>query len=698
MTDTVLITLADQALQYASFGWPVLPLHAIENGHCSCNDAACSSPGKHPRNTHGLTNASTNPDQVDNWWKRWPDANIGIVTGAASGIVVVDIDPRHGGDDTWDDLVAQNGRIPDTLETMTGGGGRHIIFNYPGWKVPNDSLGKFFGRGVDLRGDGGYIVAPPSNHLSGKYYEWEASSDPVYQTPADMPAWMIQMIPRPVGQSQAQAPHPGGTGTIKAGSRNNALISRCGKLRRNGYGEDEILALMRVYNQKEVNPPLDDAELVKIVKSSMRYKPGKKEIPTDDELAEQWLNAFPLTRFGMGDYRRYENGIWIVTPEHVIRNEILAVLKDAKPDGVRPTDYARHSVQALAQHQITVADDLWDADPDILVCKNGALHIPTRELRPHDPEYYATSSLPFDYDPAATAPTWENLLERSLKDVREFLKEFAGYALTTDTRFEIALWLCGPRGSGKSTILAGLEAMLGKRAGVLGLADIEMSRFALTQLPGKTLMTSAEQPGGYMKATAIMNNIISGEKITVDRKFKEPVTITPRAKLAWAMNLPPRITDSSDGLFRRVKVIQFPPVAEGDRDPTVKEQIKLEGAGILNWALDGLAQLRKRAKFAIPRAVEAATAQFIKSNDVVAMFVSEKCKVEANAKVQGGDLYTVYKDWCFENGHKSKSSTSLAEDWHRLGFERKRSKGCTFYHGIRMLAPGEPADDDPIYL
>lgn len=417
----------------------------------------------------------------------------------------------------------------------------------------------------------------------------------------------------------------------------------------------------------------------------------KPPVPTDDELADRWIGAHPNTAWGLGEFRRYDGGIWPIVPLDVIRREIKDVLEGAKVDGIRPTARLLNSVLELARIEVAQPPEMWDANHDILVCANGALHIPTRTLQAHDKTHYATSRLPFDYDPAAVADTWAFVLNCCAPEAQDFLQEFAGYALTTDTRYETAVWLAGQPGGGKSTILEGLRAMLGARVCLLGLADIEKSRFALTHLPGKTLAISTEQPGGYVSVASVLNAIISGETITVDRKFRDPVAIVPRAKLAWALNELPRVGPEGAGLFRRVKVLNFPPIPEKERDPNIKERIKLEGAGILNWALDGLARLRARGRFDIPAVVQEATAHFRETNDIPAVFVAECCLTGTNPgtglpyRTQGSALYKAYSDWCRDNGHKPASSTSIADDWRRLGFEKYLAAGKAWWRGVGVV-------------
>jgi putative DNA primase/helicase len=151
------------------------------------------------------------------------------------------------------------------------------------------------------------------------------------------------------------------------------------------------------------------------------------------------------------------------------------------------------------------------------------------------------------------------------------------------------------------------------------------------------------------------------------------------------MNELPRVPDAGNGLFRRVKVIKFPPLAEGDRDPEIKEAIKNEGAGILNWALAGLARLRARGRFDVPTCVKDATTDFQLNNDIPALFLQECCERESNSRIQSQVLYDAYHAWCEKSGHKPMSSTSLSVEWERLEFTRTRINGRSFWEGVELI-------------
>jgi hypothetical protein len=151
--------LLDAALDYAARGWCVLPLHDVQAGRCSCaKGAACGTPGKHPRIDKWGERASSDAGLVAGWWKHWPSANVGILTGRRSGLLVLDVDPRHGGDDALAELEAEHGKLPETPLVLTGGGGLHYYFAHPGGEVRSVELA----HGLELKGDGSFVVAPPS--------------------------------------------------------------------------------------------------------------------------------------------------------------------------------------------------------------------------------------------------------------------------------------------------------------------------------------------------------------------------------------------------------------------------------------------------------------------------------------------------------------------------------------------------------
>jgi hypothetical protein len=206
-------SLLDAALAYAAKGWRVFPLHSMVNGQCSCGADVCSA-AKHPRTADGFKSASSELARINGWWRTWPTANIGIATGKASGFWVLDVDPDKGGEATLAMLVAEHEALPATLEAMTGSGGRHLLFAYAG-PVPNST--QRLGPGLDVRGDGGYIVAAPSNHKSGGVYEWQ---EPLPL--ASAPTWLVGLLRPPA--PPMRDPLPAGDNAYKRASAYLAKI------------------------------------------------------------------------------------------------------------------------------------------------------------------------------------------------------------------------------------------------------------------------------------------------------------------------------------------------------------------------------------------------------------------------------------------------------------------------------------------
>ena len=664
--------------------------------------------------------------------------NVGILNGEPSGwLIDVDLDCALA--------VKLAGRFLDP--TLTSGReinpNSHWWYYCEG--IETQSFCDIDGRKklIELRSTGSQTLVAPSVHPGdGDRYVWCASGLEIARVDRGKLLRQIRLLASAVLVGQRLPP----TRANGGGGRHDYALALAGFLQRHGLGEEDTLNILVAAWDKTTDWPNMSAwreamrDLAGIVRDTARNlaadravkgggvlgemvpdmpktlsrywgwghrsdeerqqkKKDKKrtdggaegrgtgeedEAPTHDELRDRWLEANPDYAYGLEEWRRYDSGIWPGVKTPVVRKSMVRVLEGAKEEGIRPSVFVLNSVHALAQVETYVPDERWDADPNIIVAENGAINIKTGSLGPHSSEHYATTRVPYAFDPDAEAPNWRKFIGDLDKDVAGFLQEFAGYCLTTDTSLEKAVWLIGSPGGGKSTYLEGLLAMLGERAGVLGLAEIEKTRFSLAKLAGKTLVTAAEQPGGYLSTHHILNAIISGEPIQVERKHRDPYDLTPRAKIAWAMNELPRIPSGAEGLFRRVEVIKFHEIPLEGRDPKVKEGIKAEGAGVLNWALEGLQELRSRGRFEVPQKVADATESFKKHNDAVAQFVEERCDIGKDLEVKASELYADYKHWCQDTGHGLKSSTSTAQEWERLGFEKAKRKSGNFWRGVDL--------------
>lgn len=281
------------ALRYAERGIRVLPLHTPQGNGCSCGKPDCPSPGKHPRTPNGVKDATTDPDAIRHWWTKWPDANIGLATGAESDIVVVDADGDAGLESLQTlRLLYDLNRVP---EVLTGSGGRHLYFRHPGGTFKNRVKFSSAYPGLDTRGDGGYVVAPPSLHASGVRYSWlegEGSKPPPF------PRGFTEIFEEPAEES-----HNGSSdldlllkpSSVPKGTRNDFLTREAGRLVRAGYRGGRLLGVLTAMNEYACVPPLPPREVEAIVQSSRDWDGGAgdfDEIPP--EVLEQFTNPKSL--------------------------------------------------------------------------------------------------------------------------------------------------------------------------------------------------------------------------------------------------------------------------------------------------------------------------------------------------------------------------------------------------------------------
>ncbi|MBM7096657.1 bifunctional DNA primase/polymerase [Bacillus sp. H-16] len=280
--DTVSCFPAENIALQAALGytqllkWAVFPVHSIEKGRCTCNKA-CTSPGKHPRTLNGVKAATAQTDKIIKMFSGVSQSNVGIATGSKSGFFVLDIDPKHGGDKSLKVLTDQYGKIPQTVKAQTGGCGYHYLFQHQNGIFNRTSIMP----GIDIRGEGGYIVAPPSRHSSGKKYKWEVMGKPRQIPIAKAPSWLLELIVQTKGKRIQKKPSSYWSDLLNGvceGERNIAAASLSGYLFRK---IDPVLVpeIMRLWNEARVNPPLKRVELERVLNSVARleYKRRQKE-------------------------------------------------------------------------------------------------------------------------------------------------------------------------------------------------------------------------------------------------------------------------------------------------------------------------------------------------------------------------------------------------------------------------------------
>ncbi len=289
------------ALHYASIGVPVFPLHyVIPGGTCSCGGSAVNrkcAPGKHPYwelAPRGFKDATVDPDRIRQWFGNEP-YNLGIVTGSPSGFFVLDRDDKDGGDSTLKAWESQYGRLPTTVIQHTGNG-VHYLFAMPeGVDVRNSQ--KKLGRGIDIRGTGGYICAAPSIHFNGKHYRWDDGGFMDRNRIATAPNWLLEKFVATGSANSASSVQPLNSDLIVPGGfvlpervadgegRESIILSFAGRLRAGGMDQATIEHILLDYNKLRIDPPLDE---VSVLDRARRYEQHLIGSVENGAAAQEW--------------------------------------------------------------------------------------------------------------------------------------------------------------------------------------------------------------------------------------------------------------------------------------------------------------------------------------------------------------------------------------------------------------------------
>jgi P4 family phage/plasmid primase-like protien len=424
--------------------------------------------------------------------------------------------------------------------------------------------------------------------------------------------------------------------------------------------------------------------------------PGAVGPQTSEERMVEWyLRDHPHTICRQGQVLRCTGGLWQVVPPASFNDEVQQLIDTARLKGEihyrtaqrLPRPFAARLLARLSR----LAASFGPPPSDALPCANGLLDLTTGQLRPFAPDDHILAALPYAFKPGARSTVWENFLQSTVPGCAAFLQEFAGLALTADTRYETALWLYGPPGAGKSTFLHALHVLLGDLCGTLDLAELLAGRFHPDRLAGKNLLTCAEPLAASLDQTARFNALVSGDEFTLQPRYRPAQVVQSGAKLAWAFTTLPRVPNPDSPLFRRVRIVPFPAVPEAMQDPSLKARLAAEGPALLNWALAGLQRLSARGRFDLPPAIVAATAAFRHDNDLPAQFIEDRYVRDPAGRVQAGPFYLDYKKWCQACGYPPADAKAAARHWVRLGFERRLSEGRYYWHGLRSsFSPPKP--------
>ena len=452
-------------------------------------------------------------------------------------------------------------------------------------------------------------------------------------------------------------------------------------------------------------PHTDKPHIKKTIKHEIKFS-GHNNANKCLELADDFLVSHPELLYWTerndsrkGLFYRYKDGVYKSCSSLEIDNMLLDY------DPINKSLYLPRSLSD-ARFQETIRNikrrrffyrEVFNQQ-NIVNFKNGFFDIIDGDLMPHSMEIVSTIQLPYFYEPQADCPLFKKVVFESLEnDIRKImiLQEFMGYCLTQGTKYERGLFIVGASGSGKSTVLEAIEKMLGHE----NCSSIRMDMLADARYTGQLLDKLAnidnEIPQDMKNYEEALKKIVSGQKITVDTKFIPTYDAFPTCKLIFAANDLPRISDSSDGIFRRMLLLYFNNVVEKENiDYDLKQKIKEnECPGIFNWAYEGLKRLNTNREFTFSETMQKQVEEVKLINNSIYYFITENYEVtgKENDYIGFDELYEGYRAFCGKIGAKGifKVNTFGKEVMKcfvkKIDSSRRSINGIQkrVYHGLR---------------
>lgn len=680
-------------------GFHVFPVHGISDGKCTCGSGDCKSPGKHPATRNGFKDASNDRKKVAEWFSGRSVRNIGIVAGEEHDLLILDVDERSGGFETLKKAISELGPLPHTL-TATTGNGEHLYFKYPkGEKIKKDAAGKTIGPGVDVQSNA-FVVAPGSTHANGKTYTWK-NGGPDAKVPASLPKKWIRQLLRTTETASTKTT----TSTvILEGSRNQELASRVGSFVSTGMPSHEVLHLAQTYNSAYCVPPLDDAEVAKIVESIMRYGNGA------GDTGEFLLNSMFQRHFQGGSHialgsddniYTYTGKKWSITNLNEIKGKILETIDMLPTVKARQKSVLMKQATELLKPTLTRRPqiDLRRPLPHVINCDNGELWIARDgnvELRDHSPSSFLRHCLGVKYDPAAKSPLFDKTLleifskaDKPKKLVRHW-HELTGYLIQPTRDIPLILILYGGGGNGKTALVNIITTLMGEELVTWDrISAAAKNQFFFGNLVEKLLLVDDDVSIGTKLPDGELKKISEAKLLTGEKKHANAFSFVCLAVPVLLCNSPMSLSDVGNGMQRRLMVIPFERhFTESEIDRTLFTRIKQEEmSGILNHAVSGFQRVMRRGlSFKKPPAVIAAGKRWFDEANPIATFVAERCERGANYSAKLSDLYSAYEGWAKEGGFSNtQQKTNFSRNVQNIiGSGSKKSNSGTAIIGLRL--------------
>ncbi|MBM9514716.1 DNA primase family protein [Desulfogranum marinum] len=391
----------------------------------------------------------------------------------------------------------------------------------------------------------------------------------------------------------------------------------------------------------------------------------------------------------------------------LVRKVIKSLYAEAQQadDEVTRTKIARHALKSehvnrirairtlvMEDQRIGVSASDFDTNSSLLNCSNGTIDTRTGQIKAHDPKDLISKIVPVDFDPNSGCPNFKKFIHRTMADNTEmvkYLQRLFGYTLTGDTSEQCFNIFCGNGSNGKSTLLNVFGKMLSdyaKQSQPDTFLETHKGRINndIARLKAARLVTTTEPDANQFLAEGIVKQMTGGDVITARYLHKEFFEFRPQFKIIMATNHKPNIKGKDFGMWRRVRLVPFEvtiPPHEQDRD--LEEKLNAELPGILAWAVRGCLDWKKNG-LGLPKVIADATNEYRQEMDVVGRFIEDCCTVGNGEKVSSQILFTLYTDWCRQQGESLKTKVAFGKELKEKEFTPYRTSTERGWVGIGL--------------
>ena len=637
-------------------------------------------------------------DLVRKWWGDWPDANIGVITGSISQLLVLDIDGEEGKESF---RILSKGKIPDTPTVKTSRG-KHFYF----WTGGNDidSMPSIY-PGLDIKANGGYVVAPPSIHPSGRRYKWEST---IYGNHLiEMPDWLWRII-----DEKNEVMDTRDRGVIETGQRNTELTKISGTLRNRGLSPDMVKEALKVINQERCRDPLGEGEIGKITTNFSQNKISMTDIGNAERMILYFGDSIrfspPLNRWLI-----WNGKIWRVDDRRDIYRIAIDTARTIHIESMKESDQNDKislskwaitsessnridSMIKLAASFVPVSPDELDHNIWLLNVDNGIIDLRTGLfLQDHRKEEFITKMANVSFEPSSECPQWAKFLEEIFdgnEELVNYMQKAVGYSLTGDTREQVLFFLHGTGANGKTTFLEVIRDLMGDYSRQTDFSTFVIKkhdtgpRNDIARLKGARLVCSVEVEEGKQLAENLVKQLTGQDKIYARFLYSEGFEFAPNFKIWIAANNKPEIKGAENAIWRRIRLIPFAvTIPEEKQDRELAAKLKQEKAGILNWIIEGCLNWQREG-LTPPSIVVEATEEYKGEMDPLKDFLDDLCKMGVLEKTLAGDLYEAYKEYCSFIKATPISQQAFGRRLSQIGLKKTRDGSNRYWEGIELIA------------